>query len=246
MHKDFKNITKAFEQIYYDVMTSGVDQGNTKALFNYSFTISDVEDKVVHTSWRKFKTSYAEKEWDWYLSGNPNAEEISKSAKIWKNHMDENGDVNSNYGYQWKRSLGSSIDQLDYVVKELTRDNQSRRAVISLYDGKEHSKYQFDTPCTLSIHFYFKPNDDRLHSTVNMRSNDVYFGLCNDFYCFAKLLELVANRLGVNVGTYTHVANNMHVYDSQFKLFKNVDKNIFRRIARKFSNNSITTKIFNR
>lgn len=230
MNSTFENITDAFEHIYNDVMKNGADHGNTKALYNYIFTIKDVKDKVVKTKWRKFKTSYAEKEWEWYLSGNPNAEEISKVAKIWKNHMDDKGNVNSNYGYQWNRNK-----QLNYVINELKRNKYSRRAVITLYDGKEHKKYRNDTPCTLSIHFYFIPSDDKLHCTVNMRSNDVFYGLCNDFYCFAKLQDLISSRLKTESGTYTHLANNMHVYDRHFKYFKTKKLNIFEKIFNKIN-----------
>jgi|TARA_R110001632_G_scaffold101819_1_gene209742 thymidylate synthase len=234
MSKNFSNITEAFEHIYDDVMSNGVNQNNTKALYNYMFTIRDISDKNVYTKWRKFNNKYAEKEWKWYLSGNPNAEEISIVAKIWKNHMDENGNVNSNYGYQWNRNK-----QLNYVIKELKNNKYSRRAVISLYDGKEHNKYSKDTPCTLSIHFYFIPNDDNLHCTVSMRSNDVFYGLCNDFYCFAKLQELIASNLNVKTGSYTHLANNMHVYDRHFKYHKNNNKkftNVFYKLMNCFSN----------
>ena len=224
MNKHFKNITEAFEFIYNDVMTNGINQKDTKALYNYGFTITDISDKSVKTPWRKFKNSYAEKEWQWYLSGNPNAEEISKTARIWKNHMDKNGNVNSNYGYQWNRNK-----QLNYIIKELKKDKYSRRAVITLYDGKEHGKYSKDTPCTLSIHFFFTPNSNDLHCTVNMRSNDVFYGLCNDFYCFAKLQELIAKKLKVKAGTYTHFANNIHVYERHFKYYK-PKINIFEKI----------------
>ena len=32
---------------------------------------------------------------------------------------------------------------------------------------------------------------------VVMRSNDLWFGFCNDQYCFSKLQELVADTTGI-------------------------------------------------
>ena len=49
---------------------------------------------------------------------------------------------------------------------------------------------------------------------VLMRSNDLWYGFCNDQYCFSKLQELVALRLGIDVGEYYHFAHNLHIYNN--------------------------------
>lgn len=207
----FETITEAFE-FYYDKLDSQPEVNNgTKALYNQMFTIIDTSEKLVNTPWRNFKQDYAEKEWEWYLSKNRDATDIAKVAKIWYNHMDERGYVNSNYGWQWSRN-----NQLQYVIKELQRDRYSRRAVLSIYDGKEHQEYSKDTPCTLSIQFYYTPDSEKLHMTVIMRSNDLWFGFCNDAYCFLKLHELVANSLKSQQGFYTHYAQNLHIYKRHY------------------------------
>jgi methylisocitrate lyase len=48
-----------------------------------------------------------------------------------------------------------------------------------------------------------------------MRSNDLWFGFCNDQYQFSKLQEMVSKRTGYNVGTYYHFAHNLHLYEDQ-------------------------------
>lgn len=210
----FQTVTEAFE-FYYEKLDSQPEHNGTKSLYNQIFTILDTSDKIVRTPLRKFKQDYAEKEWQWYLSKNRNATEIAKVAKIWYNHMDERGYVNSNYGWQWSRN-----NQLEYVIKELKRDKYSRRAVISIYDGKEHSSYSKDTPCTLSIQFYYTPDSDKLHMTVIMRSNDLWLGFCNDAYCFLKLHGLVSKSLNSEQGYYTHYAQNLHIYERHFNKLK--------------------------
>ncbi|MEN8834742.1 MAG: thymidylate synthase, partial [Polaribacter sp.] len=136
----FNTVTDAFEHYYSLIDDTQPSSNGTKALYNQIFTILDTSDKVVNTKFRNFKIDYAEKEWQWYKSKNPDASDIAKVAKIWYNHMDERGYVNSNYGYQWSRG-----NQLEYVINELNRDKYSRRAVISLYDGKENNMYSKDT-----------------------------------------------------------------------------------------------------
>jgi thymidylate synthase len=203
----YPNAEIAFNFLYNSLHIHGEDVNNTKVFYNHGFYIMNPLDNEINIEYRKWNKDYAEYEWKWYLSGNPNGEDISKRAKIWKNHMDKNGDIRSNYGWQWLRK-----SQLDRIIDKLHADKNTRQAVISIYDGKEIDTYQYDTPCTLSLHFQIVEN--KLCMTVNMRSNDLWFGFCNDQYCFSKLQELIANELKINVGWYYHFASNLHLYSN--------------------------------
>lgn len=203
----YPNAEIAFDHLYNSINIHGEYVNGTKVFYNQGFYIMNPLDNEINIEYRKWNKDYAEYEWKWYLSGNPNGEEISKRAKIWKNHMDENGDIRSNYGWQWLRK-----SQLDRIIDKLHADKNTRQAVISIYDGKEIDTYQYDTPCTLSLHFQIVKN--KLCMTVNMRSNDLWFGFCNDQYCFSKLQELIANELKINVGWYYHFASNLHLYSN--------------------------------
>jgi thymidylate synthase len=200
----FKNANEAFEYYYELINKEGVLFANTKALFNQGFYIEKPVDNNILSSFRNWNLKYAEYEWQWYLNANPNAEEISKRAPIWISHMDKNGDVRSNYGWQWNRE-----DQLTKVIEKL-KILDNRQAVLSFYDGKEIDTYEYDTPCTMSVHF--QVINKELCMTVNMRSNDLWFGFCNDQYCFSRLQEVIAEKLNVKIGWYYHFASNLHVY----------------------------------
>jgi thymidylate synthase len=208
------NAQEAFEKLYDIIMETGQDCTNgTKQIFNTIIEIKNPSDNLIKTKFRNWSEDYAEYEWQWYLSGNPNAEEISKRAKIWKDMMDYNYNVNSNYGYQWNRN-----DQLSKIIEILKKDPTSRKASISLYDGKEIDLYSKDTVCTYAINFYIV--NDKLNMQVMMRSNDLVYGFCNDQYCFSKLQSLVAKELNLNIGIYTHFVCNMHIYNRHFNLKK--------------------------
>lgn len=206
---EFNNAQEAFEYYYEKINNFGSEMNGTKVLFNIGFNILNPLDNHINTEYRKWKSSYAELEWDWYLSGNRSVEEIKKHAKIWDKMHNGDNLVNSNYGYQWKRN-----GQYDYVIQELKNNPNSRRAFISIYDAKEHPEYKFDTPCTLAIGFYIENN--KLRMSVYMRSNDLWFGFCNDQYCFSKLQEMVAKDLNIEVGVYYHHATNMHLYEQHY------------------------------
>lgn len=212
MKNTFETANEAYEYMHNEIITNGIEFANTKALFNIGFTIENPTNKVITNKERNWNEEYAAAEWAWYLSGDPRVttlgELYGKIPAIWKNMADKNGEVNSNYGYQWRRN-----DQLENVINILKHGYDTRQAAISIYDGKEINKYEFDTPCTYAIQFTVVQS--KLYMSVYMRSNDLWYGFCNDQYQFASLQEMVAERLNLPVGTYYHHAHNLHLYNDK-------------------------------
>ena len=211
-NKVFRNANEAYEYMHDQIIQNGVDFAGTKALFNVGFYITDPMDNKIINRERNWKQDYAEAEWQWYLSGNRNISELGKLygkiPEIWKRMADDKGNVNSNYGWQWKRNA-----QLDMVIETLRQSPETRQAAISIYDGKEITDYVHDTPCTYAVQFTIVHN--RLDMCVTMRSNDLWYGFCNDQYCFSMLQGLVAHELSIETGVYYHFAHNMHLYNDK-------------------------------
>ena len=211
-NKVFRNANEAYEYMHDRIIQDGIDFANTKALFNVGFYITDPMDNKIINRERNWKQEYAEAEWQWYLSGDNNIEKLGeiygKVPEIWKRMADENGNVNSNYGWQWQRNA-----QLDMVIQTLKHYKDTRQACISIYDGKEITDYAHDTPCTYAVQFTIVHG--RLDMCVTMRSNDLWYGFCNDQYCFSMLQGLVAYELNVEPGVYYHFAHNMHLYNDK-------------------------------
>jgi len=207
----FENSQQAFEYFYDFILKNGKTSKITKYIKNINFSMINPNDNIIRTEWRKWSKSYADVEWNWYLHGNLDPTPVASIAKIWNSVKDENGLVRSNYGYQWRRE-----NQLQKVIELLKSDPQTRKASISLYDGKEIDQYKFDTICTYAINFYIESN--KLNMSVMMRSNDLVFGFCNDQYCFSKLQQLVADELNLETGIYNHFVNDLHIYERHFNL----------------------------
>ena len=211
-NKVFRNANEAYEYLHDRIIREGIDFGNTKTLFNVGFYITDSQDNKIINKERNWKYDYAEAEWKWYLSEDRNINKLGeiygKIPEIWKRMADNDGNVNSNYGWQWGRN-----DQIDMVIAKLKHEKDTRQACISIYDGKEISDYAFDTPCTHAIQFTIV--HDRLDMCVTMRSNDLWYGFCNDQYCFSKLQDMISLELGVEPGVYYHFAHNMHLYNDK-------------------------------
>ena len=212
MRTKFKTADNAYDYFLDKILLDGVDFDNTKALFNVGFTLGYPMDNHIKNKERNWNLKYAEAEWQWYLSEDRSVSKLGeiygKVPEIWKRMADELGHVNSNYGWQWKRN-----NQIDMVCEMLKQNPDTRQACISIYDGKEISSYAFDTPCTYAIQFTIVHG--RLDMCVTMRSNDLWYGFCNDQYQFSMLQQLVAKRLTIEIGTYYHFAHNLHLYNNK-------------------------------
>ena len=187
----FNSASEAYDYWYWKLFRSGEDFANTKALFNVGFYITNPKNNYILNKDRKWSEEYAEAEWQWYLSGDPSVSKLGdiygKVPAIWNRMADTDGNVNSNYGWQWQRN-----DQLKHVIRLLSDNPETRQAAISIYDAKEWDKYTYDTPCTYAVQFTVV--DNKLNMSVVMRSNDIWYGFCNDQYCFSNLQMLVATR----------------------------------------------------
>ena len=212
MKNKFYNADEAYEALLDEVIINGIEFNGTQAIFNCGFYILNPEDNHIKNVERNWSLKYAEAEWQWYLSGDPSINKLGelygKIPPIWERMADESGNVNSNYGWQWKRN-----QQLDYVVGLLRTEPNTRQACISIYDAKEWESYKHDTPCTYAVQFTMVHG--RLDMCVTMRSNDLWYGFCNDQYCFSRLQALVAFKLDVEPGVYYHFAHNMHLYNDK-------------------------------
>ena len=214
MQNSYYNANEAFNDLWNYIPGQGTDFDNTKAIFNCGFYIQNPLDNHIKNPIRDWKPDYAEAEWQWYLSGDRNIDRLGeiygKVPPIWCRMADPNGNVNSNYGWQWNRN-----NQIDYVVAKLKEKPDTRHAAISIYDAKEWEKYRTDTHFTYAVQFSII--QDKLCMSVYMRSNDLWYGFCNDQYCFSMLQKLIAERLSMDVGWYYHHAHNMHIYNDKLE-----------------------------
>ena len=212
MKNKFRNANAAYEYLHDKIIREGIDFAGTKALFNVGFYITDPMDNKIINRERNWKEEYALAEWQWYLSEDNSIGKLGEIygtiPQIWYKMADAAGKVNSNYGWQWGRN-----NQIDYVVDLLKNNKDTRQAAISIYDAKEHDCYSKDTPCTYAVQFTILHG--RLDMCVVMRSNDLWYGFCNDQYCFSQLQEMISLELGIETGTYYHFAHNMHLYNDK-------------------------------
>jgi len=110
---------------------------------------------------------------------------------------------------------GKKLNQIHFVIDELKRSPDSRRAVIDIRDNNV-DPFNSHPACLQHIQFFIR--DDKLHMKVLMRSNDAAEATFMNAFAFIMLQKQVADALGIPVGTYTHRANSFHCYEKDFPL----------------------------
>jgi thymidylate synthase len=83
--------------------------------------------------------------------------------------------------------------------------------VVQLFNAEDIATDHKEIPCTTTLQFHLR--ERVLHLSVTMRSNDAYWGLPHDVFCFTMLQEMMARRLGVELGQYYQYVGSMHVYN---------------------------------
>lgn len=165
---------------------------------------------------RKFNWKYFAGELAWYLSKNNDIDYINQFSNFWKNITNPGtNEINSNYG---TLLFG---DQLIWCLESLKKDKNTRQAIAFLNQPKFQFEGNKDFVCTMYLNFFIRNN--QLHMKVQMRSNDIFYGLTFDapFFAFVHqhmYLWLKDTYPTLSLGAYTHFADNIHFYEQHFEL----------------------------
>lgn len=182
-------------------------------MINARLVLTDPTRGIVQSKIRKMPMRYAVGELMWYLSGSQNVEDIAQFSEKWRDLSDDGLTANSAYGHRIFKGMG--FDQWAYVYSLLRDNPNSRQAVIHIKDADD--RVTKDMPCTLTLQFLIR--EGALYLTVNMRSNDIWMGLPYDMFSFTCMQLKMAMELGVQLGTYTHNAASLHLYERDYKIY---------------------------
>jgi len=140
----------------------------------------------------------------WVLAGRNDVAALLPYNKRIADFSDDGEIFYGAYGYRIK-------GQLKKVVNRLRQDSSDRRAFLLISRPKDLFANTKDPPCNMVA--TFKIRQGKLHMTVFCRSNDVHWGLfAVNLPEFGILQEFIAARVGVHIGTQTHISNSLHAY----------------------------------
>jgi thymidylate synthase len=222
-------IFESLDEVQNWVLSSLLDQGSpvtsrgmpTLELFPVSFLLVHPRRRCITNPERHWSLPLALGEFCWHATGSDALDFIEYYAPRWKEFSDGVTIRGSCYGHRIFDGKDGQSSQWDRLVRLLRAERHSRRAVLQLFESQSgldaNSK---DVPCTCSVQFMIR--DSRLHAIVYMRSNDAIWGLPYDVFLFTMLQELLSCELGVELGTYSHVAGSLHLYKRHFELARRI------------------------
>jgi thymidylate synthase len=158
----------------------------------------------------------------WMLHGSNDVEWISEFNGRISQYSDDGVTFHGAYGYRWRHWFG--YDQLERALERLITYPNDRRTVVSMWDPAADlvtDNTQRDLPCNTQI--FFGIREGLLDMTIVNRSNDMIWGAYGaNAVHMSVLLEYMAARLELGVGTYYLFSNNLHIYEDIFKKIKGI------------------------
>jgi thymidylate synthase len=179
----------------------------------------------------------------WMLAGRDDVAPLKYYVSTIDDYSDNGKTLHGAYGHRWRKYF--SQDQLKIIADQLKTDPNSRRCVLQMWNGPSDLDVETkDKPCNLSACFKIQkdkfgdlaygPEHPKVKSgkvsrgeqigrsfldmTVFNRSNDLIWGMLGaNVVHFSILQEYLAARIGVGVGKYHQISNNLHVYTDKWK-----------------------------
>ncbi len=221
-----------FDQIYQNLLKEILEKGyrehsertglETSAIPGLHFKINPEEDGFPLLTLRKIPVRGPIVEQIWFLSGaRKPADFLRNHTKIWDAFTNPNDVVTVAYGYRWRKHFGR--DQIAKLIELLEKEPSSRHGVVIAWDPAQDGlsltkKANVPCPYTFTVNIIA----GKLHMHNIVRSNDMILGFPFDVAGFCFLQYILAQRLGVKVGTYSHSISNAHIYENHYDAAKEI------------------------
>lgn len=184
----------------------------TQAVFGYQMRF-DLADGFPMLTTKKLHLKSIIHELLWFLNGDTNIKYLNDNGvSIWNEWADESGELGPVYGRQWRSWAtpdGRTIDQIDWVIREIRGRPNSRRMVVSAWNPADIDDMALP-PCHCM--FQFQVMDGRLNCQLYQRSCDVFLGVPFNIASYALLTQMIAQVTGLQPGEFVHSFGDTHLY----------------------------------
>lgn len=139
---------------------------------------------------------------------------------IWEQFL-----VNGKFDYTYSERMYGSLRS---IINLLKNDPDTRKAVLPIFNGEYNNDCKYydgskRIPCSMYYDFLVRENqkgEKVLNICYHQRSSDFVTHFGNDVYLAWKLMEFVANRIGVKAGYLYHTIDSIHSYKKDWILLK--------------------------
>jgi len=206
---------------YHELMESALKRGaekrdrtgtGTLSLFGYQMRF-DLADGFPLVTTKKLHVKSIIYELLWFLRGETNVRWLQEhGVSIWDDWADAKGELGPVYGHQWRSwplDGGGTFDQIDWVVKEIRRNPDSRRLIVTAWNPADVPDMALP-PCHCLFQFYVAGG--RLSCQLYQRSADIFLGVPFNIASYALLTMMVAQVTGLEAGEFVHTLGDAHLY----------------------------------
>ena len=188
----------------------------TKELLFQSIELTNPRSRIMFHEKRKYNIAFNCAEFIEMVNGSNSVQNLHFFNKNIAAFSDDGSTFHGAYGPRVAKWLPK-------IVEKLKSDKDSRQAVLNIYEAHDGlCDVTKDVPCTLSLQYLVR--NDKLYAFTSMRSNDLFWGLQYDLFNFTMIQELLANEIGIDVGSYYHVAGSLHVYEEFFEMLDVIEE----------------------
>jgi thymidylate synthase len=149
----------------------------------------------------------------WFLKGETNVRYLKENGvSIWDEWADADGELGPVYGKQWRSWAGpdgQTIDQMGDLVRQIKRNPDSRRLIVSAWNVADVSKMALP-PCHAFFQFYVA--EGKLSCQLYQRSADVFLGVPFNIASYALLTMMVAQVCDLRPGEFIWTGGDTHLY----------------------------------
>ena len=208
-------------RVYLDLLDEALNKGavkgdrtgtGVKSLFGRQIRFDLSEGFPLVTTKRLHRKSIVH-ELIWFLKGDTNVGYLqANGVRIWDEWADVKGDLGPVYGKQWRAWEGADgrvHDQIAWLLKEIRRNPNSRRLIVSAWNVGDIDRMKL-APCHCLFQFYVA--DGRLSCQLYQRSADILLGVPFNIASYALLTHLIAQASDLGVGDFVHTFGDAHLY----------------------------------
>lgn len=227
------SVDRKYLDMIEDIIVDGQDidsrNSKTRRITNPMVTF----DSTPLISIRRTAWKLALREFEWFLSGSNRIEDLHESVRPWwEPWADENGRLHNNYSEQFTAFNGTpecnstygecsptTINQIQYLIKQLQVDKYSRRNVITTWNTADMIQPETRLAnCHGSIIQCFVNPDNTVDMTMYQRSVDLMLGLPHNLIQYWAFLMYLAHQSGRKVGKFTWIGGDTHIYEAHLEM----------------------------
>jgi len=202
---------------YQNQVIEGKEEFETKELICQQYCLTSLGDPVwlfVFSHSKEWADAEFEERISWYELNPGKAWELRRD--LWEQFL-----VDGKFDYTYNERMAI----LPYTIQLLRSDSDTRKAVLPIFNGngEDDTLYYHGNkriPCSMYYDFLIRQNgkgEKVLHICYHQRSSDFVTHFGNDVYLAWRLMEYVAQKVGVKPGYLYHTIDSLHSYKKDWK-----------------------------